>query len=147
METITFRCTACGHVLKIGADKAGRKAKCTKCGQALTIPATSELIQEPALAPGGPAPAAKPEEAGPALGPSDAPAPYKYVDEDDDGQKTYGIKQEEPEAAKAAGPKPVVPPPPGRRKGKRLAKITNAKQWYRVGLGMQLIAAGILVWL
>src|SRR5207248_70671 len=56
METITFRCTACGHVLKIGADKAGRKAK-------------------------------------------------------------------------------------------RLSKITNVKQWRRVGLGMQLIAAGLLVWL
>src|SRR5437762_11726114 len=114
METITFRCTACGHVLKIGADKAGRKAKCTKCGQTLTIPATSEAIQEPALAPGAPAPAAKPDETAPALGPSDAPAPYKYVDEDDDGQKTYGLKGDVDTRPEDAAPKPVVPAEIGR---------------------------------
>src|SRR5213595_3171279 len=101
METITFRCTACGHVLKIGADKAGRKAKCTKCGLALTIPATSEAIEKPALA-------AKPEETVPALGPSDAPAPYKYIDEDDDGQKTYGLKGDVQTKPEDEAPKPVV---------------------------------------
>jgi hypothetical protein len=52
METITFRCTACKHVLKIGADKAGRKAKCVKCGTPLIIPASSDPEEkEPALAP------------------------------------------------------------------------------------------------
>src|SRR2546421_10930791 len=37
-ELITFRCTKCQHVLKIGQEKAGRKAKCPKCGHGLTVP-------------------------------------------------------------------------------------------------------------
>jgi hypothetical protein len=44
MDLITFRCAACKRVLKIGADKAGRKAKC-KCGAELTIPLVSEDLQ------------------------------------------------------------------------------------------------------
>jgi hypothetical protein len=39
MSTITFQCYSCRQVLKVGADKAGRKAKCVKCGTVLTIPA------------------------------------------------------------------------------------------------------------
>jgi hypothetical protein len=39
METITFECPACKQVLKVGADKAGRKAKCATCGTVTTIPA------------------------------------------------------------------------------------------------------------
>src|SRR5205823_464098 len=65
----------------------------------------------------------------------------------DDGQKTYGLKGDVDTRPEDAAPKPVVPAVPGRRKGKRLSKITNVKQWRKVGLGMQLIAAGLLVWL
>src|SRR5262245_9845637 len=36
--TITFTCYACNQVLKVGGDKAGKKAKCVKCGTILTIP-------------------------------------------------------------------------------------------------------------
>src|SRR3954469_9299938 len=45
-ELITFRCTKCEHVLKIGAEKAGRKAKCPKCGEGLTIPGGKETAQQ-----------------------------------------------------------------------------------------------------
>jgi hypothetical protein len=38
METISVSCTACGHAMKFGADKAGRKAKCPKCENVLTVP-------------------------------------------------------------------------------------------------------------
>jgi hypothetical protein len=57
MSFITFQCYACNQMLKVGADKAGRKAKCNKCGTALTIPVAS-TVQEPAAAP--PPPAAAP---------------------------------------------------------------------------------------
>jgi hypothetical protein len=42
MDLITFRCSSCNRGLKIPADKAGRKVKCTKCGTSLTVPAKSE---------------------------------------------------------------------------------------------------------
>lgn len=38
MSTITFTCYSCNQVLRVGADKAGKKAKCVKCGTILTIP-------------------------------------------------------------------------------------------------------------
>jgi hypothetical protein len=41
-STITFQCYSCNQVLKVGSDKAGKKAKCIKCGTILTIPVSSE---------------------------------------------------------------------------------------------------------
>src|SRR5262249_50508645 len=41
-STITFQCYSCNQVLKVGADKAGKKAKCIKCGTILTIPVASD---------------------------------------------------------------------------------------------------------
>jgi hypothetical protein len=41
-STITFTCYSCGQVLKVGSDKAGKKAKCIKCGTILTIPVASD---------------------------------------------------------------------------------------------------------
>jgi hypothetical protein len=48
MSFITFQCYACSQSLRVGADKAGRKAKCHKCGTILTIPVGST---EPAAPP------------------------------------------------------------------------------------------------
>src|SRR5436309_3530790 len=97
METITFACPACKHTLKVGADKAGRKAKCNKCGNPLTIPAAvapPPPIPQPALAPVGPPKA----EAGPALATTEPP-PFKYVDDDTQGPKTFEFKDEPVPAA------------------------------------------------
>jgi hypothetical protein len=41
MSTISFQCYSCNQVLKVGADKAGKRGKCPKCGTALTIPVSS----------------------------------------------------------------------------------------------------------
>ena len=41
-STITFQCYSCNQVLKVGSDKAGKKAKCIKCGTILTIPVASD---------------------------------------------------------------------------------------------------------
>lgn len=38
MTVITFQCYACNQMLKVGADKGGKKTKCIKCGTILTIP-------------------------------------------------------------------------------------------------------------
>src|SRR5262245_16169129 len=55
MDTITFQCYSCHQILKVGADKAGRKAKCVKCATVLTIPATSTPgLEEPPAAPAAP---------------------------------------------------------------------------------------------
>jgi len=35
---ITFHCDQCGQAMRVAADKAGRKAKCTKFAAILTIP-------------------------------------------------------------------------------------------------------------
>src|SRR5256885_10974588 len=58
MSTITFTCYACNQVLKVAADKAGKKAKCVKCGTILTIPvAAGEAEVAPPAAPPQPPPA------------------------------------------------------------------------------------------
>ena len=47
MSFITFQCYACQQVLKVGEDKAGRKAKCYKCGTVLTVPVASTVPSGP----------------------------------------------------------------------------------------------------
>src|SRR4051812_32709587 len=99
METITFGCPTCKHTLKVGADKAGRRAKCNKCGNPLTIPAAAAVvvaapppIPQPALAPVAPAPNEAHE---PALAVSE-PAPKPYVDDDEDSKGIFGFKDAPP---------------------------------------------------
>lgn len=53
MDIITFQCDKCDKVMRIGADKAGKKAKCNRCGANLVIPNQSQAISE------NPAPKAK----------------------------------------------------------------------------------------
>jgi hypothetical protein len=132
METITFRCTTCKFVLKVGADKAGRKAKCSKCGTLLVIPAGSD--------------------AGPPAPPPPAPAAgKKSTDDDEEGDKTYQLKetaepaQESPEPEKTSAPK--VLQKPGRIQTKKQARITNPQEWRRVGFGCKIIAVGLCMWL
>ena len=83
MAVITFRCPACKLVLKISADKAGRKAKC-KCGAELTIPLVSEDMPAAAAAA------------------STAAARSAGFKEDDDAGGGYGL---------AAEPEPVEEKP------------------------------------
>ncbi|MCA9019138.1 MAG: hypothetical protein KDA74_03285, partial [Planctomycetaceae bacterium] len=40
--TIEFSCPGCERVLKTSDDKAGRRAKCPQCGEAVTVPAAHE---------------------------------------------------------------------------------------------------------
>jgi DNA-directed RNA polymerase subunit M/transcription elongation factor TFIIS len=93
MEFITFLCPNCQQPLKIPADKAGRKAKCNKCGHPLTIPSASEnvAIKEARPAPTGRKPAEEEQDEGPAVygivaepEPPAPPKPRRADDEDED---------------------------------------------------------------
>ena len=78
MSTINFPCYACNQVLKVGTDKAGRKAKCIKCGTILTIPmASSEELVEATR----PFPAKSPQAV------KSTPPPPVMDDEDDRPRK------------------------------------------------------------
>jgi hypothetical protein len=90
MAWITFRCSSCNKGLKVGADKAGRKVKCTGCGTPLTIPSPSPT--EPA--------------AGAQPAPASAPGKRPW-DEEEDAGGVYGVEGLSPTREEA-------PPPPRR---------------------------------
>jgi hypothetical protein len=91
MDLITFRCSSCHQGLKVPADKAGRRVRCTKCGTALTVPATSQAD----------GPGAK------AAAPPPAPAKRPWDEEDEDDGGVYGVEGYTPqeETAKPAAEK------------------------------------------
>jgi hypothetical protein len=79
MDQITFECSNCRQILKVGADKAGRQAKCPRCNTALQIPAASTIADEPAPPPPPrPAAPAGPEKI------TDIPPSARRRDEEDD---------------------------------------------------------------
>jgi hypothetical protein len=61
MHAISFCCHSCGRTLRVGEDKAGRRARCPDCGQILTIPQLSKPYS--VQAPAAPSPAAPPAQA------------------------------------------------------------------------------------
>jgi hypothetical protein len=151
MEVISFRCGACKQVLKVGADKAGRKVKCTKCGKEWTVPKPSpqpaEKTAPPAAAPAAPAAAETKAK--------------MYGDEEDDDGGTYAFHQEpappaeakkkkrgddeedeEEEEEKKEQPKPKIT----RRKIKKKS-IQFAEDWLKFRAALALMGAGMCGWL
>jgi hypothetical protein len=45
MAVVEFQCHACRQVMRVGADKAGRKAKCPQCAAILTIPESAPDLE------------------------------------------------------------------------------------------------------
>lgn len=87
MSTIQFQCFVCSQVLKVGADKAGRKAKCIQCGTVLTIPMASVEEDLVTPAPASPPPAAAPVDlptAEPMAPPPPPPGGDPYEDDYED---------------------------------------------------------------
>jgi DNA-directed RNA polymerase subunit RPC12/RpoP len=68
MEMISFRCSSCNQEFKVGADKAGRRTKCARCGTMIIVPSSTGIV---------------------AASPPSQPA----LEDDDDG-KAYGILDE-----------------------------------------------------
>src|SRR5438477_11125091 len=56
MDIITFECSECRQVLRVGADKAGRQAKCPRCETILQIPSSAASKGKPRSAPTTPQP-------------------------------------------------------------------------------------------
>jgi hypothetical protein len=136
MALITFRCPACKLVLKISADKAGRKAKC-RCGAELTIPLVSEDMATAAA----PAP----------------PAARSAAIDDDDAVTGYGLApvQEPVEEKPQEKPKEKVVTPRDEeeleRKRRRRAALRKAPMdpvcWERVRTGILLIMISTYLWI
>ena len=126
MGLITFRCTSCNVGLKVGADKAGRKIKCSKCGTVLTIPA-ADLDDDPPPA-------------------EEAP---KLTDDGLDDLSAYKLIQA-PSAEDAQAAKPETKSkkdekkaPPPKRKFKSLP---DPDLWEKVKAGLQIMMIGAYIW-
>ena len=128
MDTITVRCPSCENKLRVGADKAGRRAKCPKCGKAVPIPAAEEPPPVVAAAPPPPPP------------------------DDDDGPADYGLVDHD------SAPPPEVDLTgslsPKKKDKKKAAKITrrtktlpDKEQWEKVNTGLLFVFMGVTVWL
>jgi hypothetical protein len=140
MEVITFRCATCNQVLKVGADKAGRKAKC-KCGAEVTIPQ-----------PQAPAPPAE-EEGGTygmvgdfTVAPKAEEKPTtkrgrRGRDEEDEGDTV--VRTKDLEAEEEARPREKRK----RAKAPKVRALLEPGRWKKVCLGLNLISIGLWVWL
>jgi hypothetical protein len=143
---ITFRCSVCKQVLKIGADKAGRKAKC-KCGADLTIPAASE----PAAATPPPLPSGKPDD-------DDEGGTYGLIDVittptpvAEAKPKKTGDEEEDEEDDEGGEGKSALVIPEGaaqkRAKAPRARALLEPEKWLKVCLGLKIVSVGLWIWL
>ncbi len=167
MAVISFRCGACKQVLRVAADKAGRKAKCTKCGKEVTIPAAAPQPAEKSA----PAAAAATTAAPPAADPAPAKKLYSDDQDDDGGAYTFldepkpveeEVKKkkrrtdddddededdlEEPEekelVKKASEIKTIIP-----RKKIKKKKVQFAHDWDKFRVALALVFSGMCGWL
>jgi hypothetical protein len=137
MDLITFRCAACKQVLKIGADKAGRKAKC-KCGADLTIPSASEEAVKPsAPPPKPPAVALDDEEDAGSYGLAAVPEPAQEKPKEEEKKpKSRTTEQKEEEAEER------------RRRRAALRKAPmDPVQWEKIRVGILLIIISTYLWM
>ena len=132
MGFIIFRCTSCNLGLKVGADKAGRKIKCSKCGTILTIPAAEPEDDQ------SPVPAELP-----------AATPPKNDDEEEDVGKAYGLihqpapDDEQKDKVEDKPKKNEIKPPPIQRKFKSLPE---PELWEKVKGGLQVLMISGYIW-
>ena len=129
MQTIPVSCTSCGHAMKFAPDKAGRKAKCPKCQNILTIPKTDQA-NGPAAAPGAaPAPV---EDEGDGM--------YEVVHDKDLEERRQRLEEEDrlrqKELKKKKAPKLK----------KKFKSLPEAELWEKVHFGMLFLFLGTCVW-
>jgi hypothetical protein len=138
MDAIIVRCKTCKHAMKFSAEKAGKRAKCTKCDAIVLVKAEEEPEQEE-----GPAPEV-------------AAAPVvKAVDEEDDPTGGYDVftdpEMEEIKKKREADEEANVKK---RKEKKKLPKmlrkmkaIPDAESWNKVRLGLLFIFIGVCIWM
>lgn len=122
MEPISFSCTSCRQVVKVGADQVGHRTRCQKCGTELIVP-QSQAKSAPAK---GLKPAADDEEEGGAYGVVAVEKPAPAVE-----TKTQ---------KKPKDKKPVV-----RRKLKKKS-VQDADQWQKLLIALWFMFGGACVW-
>ncbi len=153
MGVISFRCASCQQVLKVGSAKAGRRAKCTKCGKELTIPQASAPAEEKK----------KPEAAVPA----DQPKSSAFGEDDDDDGAAYTFinepappeeakpqkkkkgdddEEEDEEQEEKSKDKTEQKPRPVRRKIKKKT-VQFAEDWLKFQLALMLVFGGMCCWI
>ncbi len=131
MATISVRCTSCNKVLKVGADKAGKKVRCPDCEKIFVIQPMED-------------PQAKPPET--AVVAADAPKPAA-ADDEDDGQGSYGVitdkspKPDDLDSKKKKKPEKKAP-----KLFRKVKVIPEAEKWEKVRLGMLFLFYGTVVW-
>ena len=147
MDAIIIRCKSCQHTMKFTAEKAGKKAKCSKCGALVVIEAEDESAE-----PDAPVVAAAPA----VTAPPEVTAPAAPVDPfADDGPAEYGVfidpelaaleqkRQEEEEAAKKKRKDKKNLP----KVARKIKAIPDAEAWDKVRLGLLFLFFGTCAWI
>jgi hypothetical protein len=132
MEPISFRCSACQQPLKFPAERAGRKAKCTRCGAEQIVPEKSASEKTEPEKPASPPP----------------PPPPSGDDDEEEGGKHYAVVTDPTTEEKKKLP-------PGKKKKdkakaaikKRKKSLVDADQWGIVRHGLLLMSIGAGLWL
>jgi hypothetical protein len=154
MNIITFQCSNCQKVLRIGAENAGKKARCSKCGHGLVIPKESQPPSNPST-PARFDPFADEGESIYSFA-NDPPPDIKDStsgkvrlqdvygrDEDED---TDDEDDEEKEAKEREQQRLL-----GARRREALARLRKTPldfaQWEKVRLGILLVFIGVVAWL
>lgn len=161
MDIITFQCSNCQKVMRIDASKAGKKAKCSKCGQSLVIPSQSQP-----LGTGGAGQAARlalfgeeddnvykfqdaPEVESQATGKDkklDIKDLYKVDDEDDEDEDEDDAAAEAEEEKEREQRRLL-----SERRREALSRLRKAPidfaMWEKVRLGILLIIVGVFFWM
>ncbi len=130
MATISVRCTACNKVLKFGADKTGKKARCPDCEKIFVIQpvAGQDEVKKPETGIAA-AEAAKPAE------------------DEEDGQGSYGVivdKSPKPDDLESKKKKKEEQKAP--KLFRKVKAIPEAEKWEKVKLGMLFLFWGAVLW-
>lgn len=152
MAPITVRCKACQHTMKFSAEKAGKKAKCSKCGTLAVIQAEEEPI---ALVDAPPPLETAPPAAPPSELTAQEPAEKPFDEFADDGPSSYGVwvdpelekiakqrEQEEKDQAKKKKDKKALP-----KVARKIKPIPDAESWDKVRLGLYFFFLGSCLWM
>jgi len=127
----------CKHAMKFSAEKAGKRAKCSKCDAVLVIEAATEPAKK------------KEEEVAVAV---EEPKPAAQADDDDNS--AYGVwvdpeiaarqkeLAEEEERKKKKKEKKLLP-----KVTRKVKAIHEAEAWTSVRTGMMLMLVGTVIWL
>lgn len=143
MDQISFRCSTCENVIKVSAERAGRKVKCNRCDAVLTIPSSSNGDAAAGIT------ASPPKKAAP------KPPPPKPADDDeDDGDKGgYGLmidpREEEEKKRRAEEERKArkkKKDEPAAQIQRRVKTIYDAKDWDKVRIGLVIMMFALIGW-